>query len=195
MLHDGPMPIAELLRLGRPRPIVRWGDPVLHRPARPVTDFGPELQQLLADMFATNRAANGAGIAAQQLGVDLAVFAYDCPDQTWERRIGVICNPVLDPPGRRSLVTLGEGCLSLPGGEAEVSRPEYATCRGQDQFGEPVVVTGGGTLGRCLQHETDHTRGTVYGDRLNTRRRKELHREAARYADRFPADWPATEAP
>lgn len=60
------MPVAELLRMGSARAIVRWGDPVLHRAAQPVTDFGPALQELLADLFATNTAADGAGIAAQQ---------------------------------------------------------------------------------------------------------------------------------
>ena len=64
------MPLEELLRIGTPRPIVRWGDPVLHTPARPVTDFDDELQRLIADMFATNTAAPGAGLAAAQIGVD-----------------------------------------------------------------------------------------------------------------------------
>ncbi|MDJ0361031.1 peptide deformylase [Rhodococcus sp. H29-C3] len=63
------MPVSELLRLGNARPIARWGTSVLHTPARPVTDFGSELQELLADMFATNTAADGAGLAAQQVGI------------------------------------------------------------------------------------------------------------------------------
>jgi len=187
------VPITELLALGRPHPIVRWGDPVLHRPARPVTDFGPELRQLVADMLATTRAANGAGLAAQQIGVDLAVFVYDCPDETWDRRVGVVCNPELELPtgADRKLITLPEGCLSLPGAESELARPETATCRGLDHDGEPVVITGGGTLGRCLQHETDHTRGTVFGDRLPARRRKQLYRDFDRIAADYPQDWPA----
>lgn len=79
------MPVAELLRMGTAQPIIRWGSPVLHMPARPVTDFGGELQALLADMFATNTAADGAGLAAQQIGVDLAVFIYDCADESGKR--------------------------------------------------------------------------------------------------------------
>jgi peptide deformylase len=190
------MPVAELLRLGRARRIVRWGDPVLHTPARPVIDFGPELQSLLADLFATNTAAHGAGLAAQQIGVDLAVFVYDCPDENWQRRIGVVCNPEVElPQGQdRKLITYGEGCLSLPGADADLTRPEVATCRGFDQFGEPVVITAGGTLGRCLQHETDHTKGMVFGDRLPARRRKQLHRDFDQLADRYPDDWPQSPA-
>ncbi|GAC50227.1 peptide deformylase [Gordonia aichiensis] len=188
------MPLEELLRIGAPRPIVRWGDPVLHKPARRVTEFDDELQHLIADMFATNTAAPGAGLAAAQIGVDLAVFVYDCGDETGRRRVGVVCNPELDlPEGRdRELATLGEGCLSLPGAHEELARPKVATCRGVDQFGAPVTITAGGTLGRCLQHETDHTRGMVFGDRLTAKARKRLFRDAADVADRYPDDWPVS---
>src|SRR5271155_3444143 len=89
------MPIEELLRSGTVRPIVRWGEPIMHAPTRAVTEFGPSLQMLLADMFATNLAANGAGLAATQVGVDLAVFVFDCSDSQWERRIGLVCNPII----------------------------------------------------------------------------------------------------
>lgn len=187
------MPVAELLRLGTPHAIVRWGDPVLHTRARRVTDFGADLQQLLADMFATNTAADGAGLAAQQVGVDLAAFIYDCTDEHGTRRTGVICNPELDlPQGRaRTLVSYGEGCLSLPGAFADLDRPAVATCRGHDQYGDPIIVTAGGTLGRCLQHETDHTEGMVFADRLPTRDRKALHRMFEAGAHRYPDHWPA----
>lgn len=185
------MPVAELLRLGTARTIVRWGDPVLHHPARPVTDFGPELQELLADMFATNTAAHGAGLAAQQIGVDLAAFIYDCTDETGTRRTGVVCNPEVDSEAKdRHLVTYDEGCLSLPGAAIDLARPEYATCRGQNQYGEPITITAGGTLGRCLQHETDHLNGLVFGDRLSTRKRKELYRRFEAGASAYSDSWP-----
>ncbi|MDF0532208.1 peptide deformylase [Tsukamurella sp. 8F] len=192
------MPVSELLRLGSPRPIVRWSAPILHEPARPVMDFGPELQQLLADMFATNTAAHGAGVAAQQVGVALAVFVYDCTDESGTRRTGVVCNPKVDVAegAHRRLVDYDDGCLSLPGAYAELARPSTATCRGFDQCGDPIEITAGGTLGRCLQHETDHTNGIVFGDRLSTRRRKRLYRDHEGLADMYPADWPvqATDA-
>ncbi|MEP9391117.1 peptide deformylase [Gordonia sp. VNK1] len=187
------MPVSELLRLGTPRPITRWGAPVLHSPARPVTDFGTSLQYLLADMFATNTAADGAGLAAQQIGVCLAVFIYDCSDETGARRTGVVCNPVVEvPEGHdRRLVDYGEGCLSLPGAFAVLARPSSSTCSGLDQYGEPVEITAGGTLGRCLQHETDHIDGIVFGDRLSRRKRKELYRDHEEVADLYPTGWPA----
>lgn len=89
---------------------------MLHSSGRPVSDFGSDLQRLLADMFATNTAANGAGLAAAQIGVDLAVFIYDCADETGRRRTGVVCNPVVEvADGQdRRLVEYDEGCLSLP---------------------------------------------------------------------------------
>ncbi|GAB3924702.1 peptide deformylase 4 [Microlunatus endophyticus] len=189
------MPVAELMRLGIVRTIVRWGAPILHNRAVSVTDFGPELQQLLADMFASNAAAHGAGLAAQQVGVDLAVFVYDCPDENWTRRTGVICNPRITLPegSDRRLVTWDEGCLSLPGANIELARPDTATCTGQDQYGEPITITAGGVLGRCLQHETDHINGMVFGDRLPARRRKELQRAADRSAHQYPDDWPVSQ--
>lgn len=184
--------MSELLRLGAARPILRWGSPILHRPARPVVDFGPNLQVLLAAMFATNTAADGAGLAAQQIGVDLAVFVYDCPDENGTRRTGVVCNPTIDvvaTAGRR-LIDIEEGCLSLPGAFIDCARPAHATCRGKDQFGEQVEVTAGGTLGRCLQHETDHANGIVFGDRLSTRARKTLYSDHEAVSDQYDINWP-----
>jgi peptide deformylase len=191
-MEGGDMPIEELVRIGVPRPIVRWGEPVLHTPARPVTDFGHDLQVLIADLFATNRAADGAGLAAPQIGVDLAVFVYDCRDEHRRRRVGVICNPSVSTPDgpHRRLEADGEGCLSLPGAYATLARPYLATCRGQDQYGEAMEVTAGGTLGRCLQHEADHLAGTVFGDRLSRRDRQRLYAMHGEVAAQFPHDWP-----
>lgn len=166
---------------------------MLHSSARPVSDFGSDLQRLLADMFATNTAANGAGLAAAQIGVDLAVFIYDCADETGRRRTGVVCNPVVEvADGQdRRLVEYDEGCLSLPGAYAALARPDFSTCRGQDQYAELVKITAGGTLGRCLQHETDHVNGIVFGDRLSRRKRKQLYSDHEHIAGEYPADWPA----
>ena len=88
-------------------------------------------------MFATMYAAEGVGLAATQVGVDLAVFVYDCPDDDQVRHVGVICNPeVILPEGKdRQLETADEGCLSLPGAYLELARPDHAICRGEDHEG------------------------------------------------------------
>ena len=108
----GPLPDG-----GTVRPMTRWGTPVMHRPQQPVTTYDEELRALVADMVATMYAADGVGLAACQIGVDLAVFVFDCPDASGERTVGVVCNPVLTlPEGRdRRLEETDEGCLSLPG--------------------------------------------------------------------------------
>jgi peptide deformylase len=188
------MPIDQLTRLGTVRSIARWGHPVLHRTARPVTDFGSDLQTLLSDLFATNTAAGGAGLAAPQIGTDLAAFVYDCFDAELHRQVGVVCNPVVELPQGpdRYLESSVEGCLSLPGGYAELARPDRATCLGQDQYGRPIELTGTGQLARCFQHETDHLQGVVFGDRLSTRRRRGLYQSHREVAASYPSDWPVT---
>ncbi len=167
---------------------------MLHRPTHPVTAFDNELLELVRNMFATMYAAEGVGLAATQVGVDLAVFVYDCPDDDQVRHVGVMCNAeVILPEGKeRKLHAADEGCLSLPGAYIELARPDYAICRGLDQNGESVEVVGTGLLARCLQHETDHLNGIVFGDRLSGRARKKLYALHEDAADLYPEDWPVT---
>jgi len=186
-------PYGQLPEGGRVRPIVRWGADVMHRTNQPVTTFDDDLRTLAADMVATMYAADGVGLAACQVGVDLAMFVFDCHDAADERTVGVVCNPVVIlPEGReRKLDEDDEGCLSLPGAYVPLARPDVATVEGQGLDGEAVLFSGDGLLARALQHETDHTRGTVFGDRLSTRWRKKLQKAHDKSADTFPADWPA----
>ncbi|NUT19859.1 MAG: peptide deformylase [Hamadaea sp.] len=156
------------------------GEEILHRPCRDVTEFGsPELTKLIDDMFATQLVAQGVGLAANQVDVDLRLFVYDCPDDDGVRHVGHVCNPVLDelPPAERRLVEHDEGCLSVPGPYAPVSRPDHAIVRGQDKDGNPLVLEGFGYFARCLQHETDHLNGKLYIDRLGSRQRKSVLKE------------------
>ena len=179
---------------GRVLPITRWGTPVMHSPTRPVETFDDELRSLLRDMFATMEAATGVGLAATQVGRDLAVFVYDCPDDDEVRHVGVVCNPVVElPEGKdRNLEASDEGCLSFPGAYQELARPDHAICRGQDAYGNPVEIRGDGLLARCLQHETDHLNGIVFGDRLSGRARKKLRQQHEDLAARYPDDWPVS---
>jgi peptide deformylase len=154
------------------RPIRIIGDPVLHTPTRRVEAFDDELKALVEDMFDTMAAAQGVGLAANQIGVDLRLFVYDCPDEQrgeWVR--GVVVNPVLETTARPETMPDPEddeeGCLSVPGEHFPTGRAEWARVTGVDVDGAPgVAVEGRGFLARCLQHETDHLDGVIYIDRL-----------------------------
>ena len=177
---------------GHVRPITRCGTPVMHETTRPVTEFGDELHELVRDMFATMRAAEGVGLAATQVGVGVSVFIYECPDADDRVQRGVVCNPVVElPRGKdRNLDITEEGCLSWPGGYSGVPRPDKAICRGQDAYGKEIELLGTGLLARCFQHETDHLNGTVFGDRISDRSRRKLDAQVADLAWRYPEDWP-----
>ncbi|MFB4300110.1 peptide deformylase [Actinomadura sp. NTSP31] len=164
---------------GRVRPITLVGTPVLHQACRPVEEFDAALAELADDMFASMYAAEGVGLAANQIGVDLRIFVYDCPDEDDERHKGTVVNPVLELPGLadRRLDDSEEGCLSVPGPHARVARPDRAAVHGFDVKGAPITVEGTGLLARCLQHETDHLEGKVYIDRLSARARKKVLKE------------------
>lgn len=132
-------------------------------------------------MFLTMYTADGAGLAANHVGVGLRVFVYDCPDDDGVRHVGHIVNPVLDPldASRRRLLDEAEGCLSVPGATMDVPRPDRAVVRGVDRDGEPLVIEGTGYFARCLAHEADHCDGRLYLDRLSARERKAALRQTA----------------
>lgn len=160
---------------GQVRNIRRIGDPVLRSACDPVRSFDAALRRLVDDMFVTMYAADGAGLAANQIGVGRCVFVYDCGDDegVWHR--GVVVNPtVVEESG--DLVDEAEGCLSLPGFSTSLARPSRVTVRGQDVDGEPVEITGTGYFARCLRHEADHLEGTVFTDLVTGESRKEALR-------------------
>ncbi|MFJ9611391.1 peptide deformylase [Kitasatospora sp. NPDC101176] len=163
--------------------ITEVGEEILRRTCRPAdaTDYGSErLARLIDDMFATMYAADGCGLAANQVDVDLGLFVYDCLDDRGTRHVGHVLNPVVEPqePGRR-LIEDAEGCLSVPGANTELARPARVVVHGFDRDGEPVTIEGTGYFARCLQHETDHLNGGLYIDRLSGRDRKRVLRQSA----------------
>ncbi|MFK0115029.1 peptide deformylase [Streptomyces sp. NPDC090994] len=174
-------PFAPEARRGSVRRVTEVGEAVLHKPCRDVTEFGPDLAALIDDMFLTMYVAEGAGLAANQVGVGLRLFVYDCPDDDGVRHVGHIVNPVLEPvgPDGRRLLDEGEGCLSVPGAVMDVPRPDRAVVRGLDKDGAPLLVEGTGYFARCLAHESDHLDGRVYLDRLSARERKAALRQSA----------------
>ncbi|MFE0680816.1 peptide deformylase [Streptomyces sp. NPDC058961] len=157
------------------------GEDILHRPCKPAdAEFGTAwLSQLIDDMFITMYVADGAGLAANQVDVDLRLFVYDCYDDDDVRHVGHVLNPVVDPvaPEERRLLEAGEGCLSVPGPVFDVPRAERAVVRGLDKEGKEVVIEGTGYFARCLLHETDHLNGLVYVDRLTKRQRRSVLQE------------------
>ncbi|GGK43032.1 peptide deformylase 4 [Pilimelia terevasa] len=160
---------------GEARPITYYGTEVLHRRCAEVTAFDDALAALVADMFASMYAANGVGLAANQIGVDARVFVYDCPDASDAHQVGHVVNPVLHlPPPPRELDDDDEGCLSVPGEQGELARPSQARVTGVDMTGQPVEIVGTGLLARCLQHEVDHLEGMVYVDRLPAKERRRI---------------------
>ena len=164
------------------RPIRVFGDPVLRTPADEVVAFDDALAALVEDMFASMYAAEGVGLAANQIGAGLSVFVYDCPDESGTHHVGHVVNPVLVSAGGE-VDDDYEGCLSIPGLHYETDRASYAVVEGVDRTGAPVRVAGDGQLARCLQHETDHLSGLLFVDRLRGRAKRKAMREV------MAADW------
>ena len=147
------------------------GDPILRTRADEVTEFGPELRKLVADMDETMENVEGAGLAAPQIGVSLRVFTYQIAGER-----GHLINPVLELSDDDQ-DDVNEGCLSIPGLGYPVRRRRWTRATGVDVDGNPVVVEGEGFLARCLQHETDHLDGILYIDRLKGEIKKDAFRK------------------
>ncbi|AWB82669.1 peptide deformylase [Corynebacterium yudongzhengii] len=173
------------------RPIVIYGDPVLHTPTEPVTESPEELAELIADMHATMDAANGVGLAANQIGINKRLFVYHCPDTEGPdgtekpeggMRRGTVINPVLETSEipKSMPATDGsehEGCLSLPGLAFPTGRADWAKVTGTDENGNRIEVEGYGFFARCLQHEVGHLDGYVYTDVLVGRNKRRAKKE------------------
>ncbi len=146
------------------RPIVRYGDSVLHAPAGLVQEITPDIQRIIDDMIQTMYAAPGIGLAATQIGLPLRIFVADISVGRNPADLLVFVNPEFVE--RDGMQLEEEGCLSVPGFNATVARPARAVLKGLDRQGREQVVEGTGLLARCFQHEMDHLEGTVFVDRL-----------------------------
>ncbi|WP_322013941.1 peptide deformylase [Paraburkholderia sp. J12] len=153
------------------REILRMGDPRLLSIAKPVDHFDtPELHTLIADMFDTMHAANGAGLAAPQIGVDLQVviFGFEHNERYPEAPAvpqTVLINPVIHPLSH-DMEEGWEGCLSVPGMRGAVSRYSMIRYTGFDQHGTPIDRVAEGFHARVVQHECDHLIGKLYPMRI-----------------------------
>jgi peptide deformylase len=146
------------------RPILRYGDRVLHEPARVVEAVTPAIDALVGDMVDTMYAAPGVGLAAPQVGVPLRIFVVDVSVGRDPDGLIVMINPEFVE--RAGMQLEDEGCLSVPGFNATVVRPERAVVRGLDRQGASHQREGSGLLARAFQHEMDHLDGTLFVDRL-----------------------------
>lgn len=152
--------------------ILKMGDPRLLRVARPVEAFDSDaLHLLVRDMFETMRAADGAGLAAPQIGVDLqlVIFGTDTvnpryPDAPPVPRT-VLCNPVITPLSDEEEEGW-EGCLSVPGLRAVVPRWRRIRYSGFDPYGDRIEREAEGFHARVVQHECDHLQGVLYPMRV-----------------------------
>ncbi|NRR31513.1 peptide deformylase [Oxalobacteraceae bacterium] len=153
------------------REILKMGDPRLLRVAEPVREFGtPEMDTLIADMFDTMHAANGAGLAAPQIGVNLQLVIYGFkqnpryPDAPQVPET-VLINPVLTPLSDEQEEGF-EGCLSVPGLRGSVPRYTRLHYEGVDQHGQAIRRDADGFHARVVQHEVDHLHGVLYPMRI-----------------------------
>ena len=146
------------------RPILKYGDKVLHERARTVDALTPEVDRLVDDMIDTMYAAPGIGLAAPQVGMLLRIFVVDLSVGRDPSALLVMINPeFIDRDGMQ---LEEEGCLSVPGFNATVVRPSRVVVKGLDRMGQPVEREGTGLLARAFQHEMDHLDGTLFVDRL-----------------------------
>ena len=139
----------------------RYGDPVLRRCAAPVDAVTPEIRRLVDDMTDTMYDEVGIGLAAPQVGVSVRLMVVGDEEG---RAAQALVNPAITAQG--GSVTAEEGCLSLPGIFAQVTRSEWVTLQAHDLDGQPVVITARGLRSRVFQHEIDHLDGVLFIDRL-----------------------------
>ena len=152
------------------REIIEIPDPRLKQVSAPVTEFDEELKALVADMFETMEAANGAGLAAPQIGVDLqlVIFGYQRNERYPEAPpvpLTVLINPQITPLSDE-LVEGWEGCLSVPGLRGSVERFAHVRYSGLDAEGRPIMREVDGFHARVVQHECDHLVGKLYPMRM-----------------------------
>lgn len=162
-------------------PIVKFGDPVLERPAEAITEFDtPELNQLIEDMFESMYAARGVGLAAPQIGIARRIAVIDCTSGEDPAEKIVLLNPeVVRVEGKQRGE---EGCLSLPGFREHVTRGHRVTVRARNGKGETFEKSGEDLLARAFQHEIDHLNGRLYISHVSVLKRDLIRRKIRKLA-------------
>ncbi len=188
-------------------PIRIVGDPLLHKPTAPVPigsdgSLPDGITRLIEDLYDTMDAANGVGLAANQIGVGLRVFVYDCAEERGKsaRRRGAVVNPVLEtsviPETMPDPEKDDEGCLSVPGESFPTGRASWAKVTGLGPDGKPITIEGHHLFARMLQHETGHLDGFLYLDRLIGRHARAAKRAVKSHSWGVPGlSWMPGEVP
>ena len=161
----------------------RYGDPVLRRKAAEISEVTPELRRTIADMVETMYDEAGIGLAAPQVGISLRLMVLG-HDERREPR--ALINPAIVDRGGQ--VTAEEGCLSIPGVFAQLTRAEWVDVEATDLDGQPVKIHGKGLLARVLQHEIDHLDGVLFIDHLDPVTRDRIKRRIKK--EGLPEDAP-----
>ena len=151
--------------------ILRYPDPRLHKVAKPVTEFGPRLQQLVADMAETMYEAPGVGLAATQVDVHERVVVIDITETKDDLMVFINPEIVWSSPEKQ---VYDEGCLSVPGIYDGVERPARVKVRAVDQHNKPFELEADGLLAVCIQHEMDHLMGKVFVEYLSPLKRNRI---------------------
>lgn len=166
-------------------PIFKYGAKVLEREAALVTEFDDALRKLVADMFESMYAAQGIGLAAPQIGLSKQLAVIDVTAGQDPSAKLVLANPqILHSEGKQRVE---EGCLSLPGYHAEVTRPQRVTLRALDAYGREYIKTSEELLARALCHEIDHLHGVLFLQHLSMLKRDLLRRKIRKRAR--AGDW------
>jgi peptide deformylase len=156
-------------------PIVKYGDPVLEKPAATIKKFDTELEQLADDMFASMYAAQGVGLAAPQVGKSIRLAVIDVSNGKNPEAKIVLVNPeIIHAEGE---VREEEGCLSIPGFRGYVVRPQFVTVRAQNLKGETFEIRGENLLARAFCHEIDHLHGILFLQHLSMLKRDLIKRK------------------
>jgi len=163
---------------GTPRKIytvVKYGDPILEKPAATISKFDAELEELAEDMFATMYAAQGIGLAAPQIGKSIRMAVVDVTGGKNPEAKIVLVNPqIIAGEGEKREE---EGCLSIPGFRGYVVRPQFVTIKAQDAKGEPFEIRGEDLLARAFCHEIDHLNGILFLQHLSMLKRDLIRRK------------------
>jgi peptide deformylase len=155
--------------------IVKYGDPILEKPAQTISKFDAELAELAEDMFATMYAAQGIGLAAPQIGKSIRIAVVDVTGgKNPEAKIVMVNPQVSHGEGEKREE---EGCLSIPGFRGYVVRPQFVTIKAQDLKGEPFEIRGEELLARAFCHEIDHLNGILFLQHLSMLKRDLIRRK------------------